>query len=186
MFVDYLTVMLLNMVAALVMFALWMAFSYEKNPKKYVVGFLLTGLIALVTGFHMILTWPLPGSNNILFGDVTVLFGALFFFAGLALQFGWDLFPLGIFAVLSGAVAVVLGIRILNMGLGKAPLLGAAGYVIAGVAGILTLPAIALPKMKWIRWLAALARIGAAIIWAVTAYPSYWQHIDSFSKWAPK
>jgi len=185
MFIDFLTLMLINMVVALVLFALYMAFFFDKNTKKMIPGFLMTGFIALVTGFRMIFTWPLPGSNNILFGELTVMLGALFFMAGLAILLDWDLITVGIFSLFTGAVAVLLGVRILNMNLTKEPLIAAAGYILTGATAILTLPALALPKLKWLRWLTALAAIGSAAIWALVGFPSYWAHIEAFSKWPP-
>jgi putative membrane protein len=185
MFIDFLTLMLINMVAAFVMFTLFMGFSFEKNPKKFIPGFLLTGAIALVTGFRMIFTWPLPGAYNIMYGELTVLLGAFFFVTGLALQFGWELLTIGIYSFFAGAVAIILGVRILNLNLTSEPLVAAAGFILAGITAMLTLPALALPKWKWLRWLVALAAIGTAVIFCVVVFPAYWGHIESFGKWPP-
>lgn len=185
MFIDFLTLMLINMAVALVLFALYMAFYFEKNSKKMIPGFLMVGFIALATGLRTIFTWPLPGSYNILFGELTVMLGAIFFMAGLAILFDWNLITVGIFSLFTGAVAVLLGVRILDMQLTQEPLVAAVGYILTGATAILTLPAIALPKLKWLRWLTALAAICSAVIWALVGLPSYWAHIDSFSKWAP-
>jgi len=186
MFIDFLTVMLINMVVAFVVFALYLAFFFDKGAKKMVPGFLMTGFIALVTGLRTIFYWPLPGSNNILFGDLTVMLGVLFFMAGLAILFDWDLITVGIYSAFAGAVSILLGVRILNMSLTKEPLVAAAGYILTGATAVATLPVLALPKWKWLRWLTALAAIGSAVIWAIIGFPSYWGHIDSFSKWMPK
>ena len=186
MFIDFLTLMLINMVVALVLLALFMGRYFEKDRKKIVPGFLLTGFIALVTGFHMIFTWPLPGAYNIIYGEMTVLLGGFFFAAGLSLVFGWELLTIGIYSFFAGAVAVLLGIRILNLNLTSEPLAAAGGFVLTGVTAILTLPALAVPKMKWIRWLVALVALVSAVIWIIVCFPAYWGHIDAFSKWAPK
>ena len=53
--------------------------------------------IALITGLHMTLTWPIPGSFNIAFGEATVLFGILFVGTSLTLVMGWELLTLGIY-----------------------------------------------------------------------------------------
>jgi putative membrane protein len=185
MFVDYLTIMLADLAAALFLFALYMVFFFEKDSKKVVPGFLLTGGLGLVTGLAMILTWPLPGSSNILFGEPMVLLGAVFFVAGLCLQYGWNLLTVGIFAVGAGAVAILLGLKILAANLTKEPLIAGIGYILAGAAAVLSLPAIGFPKMKWIRWVAAAVAVVAAGIWVFTAFSSYWAHIDSFSSWKP-
>src|SRR4030042_2280397 len=141
MFIDYLTVMLINLVAGLLLLALHLVAFMERNPKKLAPGFLLTGFIGAATGLHMTLTWPLPGSHNIAFREMSLLFGALFFFAGLALLREWDLLGLGIYAVLAGVAAVVVGARILNLGLTKQPLVTFLGFLLTGGGGILTPPA---------------------------------------------
>jgi putative membrane protein len=185
MFVDYLTLMLLNMVVALVLFAWFMTLGFEKNQKRFVPGFLLTGFIGLVTGLHMIFRWPLPGSFNIMFGEPTVMLGGFFFVAGLALLLGWDLLTIGLYALFCGAAVVLLGVRILNMNLTQEPIIAAIGYFLTGATAIATFPALALPSWKWLRWLVALAAIGSAVIWIIVGYPSYWAHMAAFGKWAP-
>jgi putative membrane protein len=185
MFVDYLTLMMANMAAALFLLALYFAFFAEKDPKKAVPGFLITGGIGLITGLLMSLTWPLPGSYNILFGEPTVLLGAVFFMAGLAINFGWEMITVGVFALGGGAVAIFLGIRMIGLKLTSEPVQAAIGYFLAGAAGVLALPALAMPKMKIIRWIAAIVALVAAGFWVYTAFSTYWSHLDAFSKWAP-
>ena len=185
MFIDFLTLMLINMVSGLVMYALFMAFFFEKNQKLFIPGFLLVGAIALIAGFRMIFTWPLPGAYNIMYGESTVLFGAIFFITGLALQFGWELKMIGIPAFFAGVGVLLFGLRIWNMNLTSEPLVAGLGFVIAGLTAIGTLPALMLPSWKWVRWLVALAAIGTAIIFAVVVFPAYWGHIDSFKGWQP-
>jgi putative membrane protein len=186
MFIDFLTLMLINMTVALILFALYMAFFIEKDAKKMVPGFLVVGAIALVTGFRMIFTWPLPGSFNIAYGDPTVLLGAFFFMAGLAIAFGWDLLTIGIYSAVSGAAVILLAVRIYGLKMGSNPLEAALAFIGTGATAILALPAIALPKMKWIRWLTALASIVTAAGWVYVTFSAYWGHLESFAKWAPR
>ncbi len=185
MFVDYLTLMLVNLAAALFLYALYMAFFHGKDDKKMIPGFLLTGALALITGLMMSLTWPLPGGYNIVFGEPTVLLGALFFMTGLALQFEWDLLTIGIFALGAGAIAILLGIRVLDMRLTSEPEVAAAGYILAGLASALALPVFTLPNWKWVRWVAAIIALVAAGVWVFVGFSSYWAHPNSFSKWQP-
>ena len=185
MFVDYLTVMLINLVAGLLLLALHLVAFIERSPKKLAPGFLLTGTIGAATGLHMTLTWPLPGVHNIAFGEMSLLFGALFFFAGLALLRDWDLLGLGIYAVLAGVAAVVVGARILDKGLTQQPLVTFLGFLLAGVGGILTLPAYLLHKSIAFRVVVALVLVAGAAIWALTGYGSYWGHLESFGKYFP-
>jgi putative membrane protein len=185
MFVDYLTVMLINLVAGLLLLALHLVAFIQASPKKLAPGFLLTGFIGTATGLHMTLSWPLPGGHNIAFGEMSLLFGALFFFAGLALLRDWDLLALGIYAVLAGLAAVVVGARILNLGLTRAPLVSFLGYLFTGAGGILILPAWLLRKSVAIRVVVALVLVAGAAIWALTGYASYWGHLESFAKYFP-
>lgn len=86
MFIDYLSLMLLNMAAGLVILAGYLYRGMEsKYQKKWVPGFAITGFIALTNGYHMTWTWPLPGSYNSAFGEMSILFGVLFLGAALAL-----------------------------------------------------------------------------------------------------
>ena len=185
MFIDWLTLMLLNMAVGLLLFALYMVFYFDKDQKKMVPGFLLVGAIGVITGFQMIFTWPLPGSFNIAYGEPTVMLGAFFFMAGLALNFGWDLLTIGIYSAFAGLAVILLGVRILDLKMGSSPLEAALGFAGSGITAILALPSIALPKMKWIRWLTALAAVVTAIAWLYVAGSAYWGHLGAFGKWLP-
>jgi putative membrane protein len=185
MFVDYLTLMLVNLVAGLLLLAVHLVFFMEQDSKRLAPGFLLTGSLGAATGLHMTLKWPLPGPHNIAFGEMSLLFGALFFFAGLALLREWDLLGLGIYAVLAGLAAVVVGARILNKSLTQEPVLTFLGYLFTGVGGILTLPAYLLHKSLAFRIVVALVLLVGAAIWAFTGYGSYWVHLESFAKYFP-
>ena len=65
MFIDYLTLMLMNLSAGLVIMAFFVFRFLDKDRKKMVPGFLASGFLALITGLRVIFTWPLPGSYNI-------------------------------------------------------------------------------------------------------------------------
>ncbi len=186
MFVDYVALMLVNLTIAMVLVALYFAKYINENPKVLAPGLLLTGFVGLVTGLHMIFFWPLPSSYNIAFGELMVLYAALLVFTGIAFLADWELLSMGIVAVLGGVVSVIVGVRVFNRGMTKEPLVAALGYVATGAAGILSLPAYLTKKSPVLRMLAALAALGAAIIWAITGYGSYWAHLESFAKWAPK
>jgi len=186
MFVDWLTLLLLNMTVAFVLYALFMWRFIEKDSKKIIPGFLLTGAIALIAGFRMAFNWPLPGPFNIIYGELSVLFGGFLFMAGLAVAFGWDLLTIGIYALFGGAASILLGVRILNLNLTPEPLPVAAGFIITGATAILTMPALAFPKVKSLRIIVALGALVSALIWAFFTFTAYWGHIEAFGKWAPK
>jgi putative membrane protein len=185
MFIDFLTLMLINLMVAFVLFALYMAKFIDKDPKKAVPGFLLTGFIALATGFHMIFTWPLPGPYNFVYGEMSIILGGIFFVAGLAIAFGWDLITLGIYSFFAGLAAMVLGVRIFTLHLTSEPLLAAGGFILSGLSAILTLPALYFKQAKALRLVLALLLLVSAVIWGFTGYAAYWSHFDSFAKWVP-
>jgi putative membrane protein len=185
MFIDFLTLMLVNLMVAFVLLALYMAIQIDKDKKKAIPGFLLTGLIALTTGLRMIFTWPLPGPYNFAYGEMSVIYGGIFLVAGISLAFGWDLITLGIYSFFGGLAALVIGTRIITTHLTSEPVLAAAGFYLSGISAMLTLPALYFPRAKALRIALAVLLVVAAIIWGFTGYGAYWQHFDSFAKWVP-
>ncbi len=185
MFIDYVALMLINLATGLVLLALFVILYPDHDPKKAAPGLLASGFISVATGLHMIFTWPLPGSYNIAFGGMAVLFGVLVFGAGLLGVFAWDLLGLAIYAALAGLAAVVVGVRIGVLGMTKSPALSLLGYVFTGAAGILTLPMYFLRKSLAFRIIVAAVMLVGAAIWAFTGYGAYWEHLEAFSKWSP-
>ncbi|MGB3136651.1 MAG: DUF981 domain-containing protein [Nodosilinea sp.] len=187
MFIDYITLMLINMVAGLVLLA---DFVYrglgEVNLKRWIPGFGLVGAIALVTGLHMTLTWPVPGSFNISFGETTVLFGGLYVAAAIAIAQGWDLLSLAVYAFFAGLTAIVVGARIISLEQTKQPLMAGLGFILTGLGGVLAAPTlVSLGTNKSWRTLGAAVLLGAALVWAVVGFLAYWGHLESFSEWQP-
>jgi putative membrane protein len=186
MFIDYITLMLINMVAGLLLLAYYVYEGIDSpRQQKWIPGFGVVGAIALTTGLHMVFTWPVIGSFNIAFGETSVLFGVLFIGSALALALGWELITLAIYAFFAGAVSIVIGIRILNLGLTKAPLLSGIGFILTGLAGICAAPTLYLKTNRAWRLLGVAVLVAAAIIWAITGYMAYWGHLESFGKWVP-
>jgi len=186
LFIDWLTLLLVNMMVALVFHSLFIGFWLDKDAKKVIPGFLVTGAVALIAGFRMAFTWPLPGPYNIMYGELSVLFGALLFIAGLAVQFGWSLATVGIYSLFAGAASILIGVRIWVSAMTNEPLVAGLGFVATGATAVLTFPALYWPKeFKWIRWVVAIGAAGSAIIWIIVGFPSYWAHIDAFGKWLP-
>jgi putative membrane protein len=185
MFIDYLTLMLINMAAGLCILALFVLKFLNDDRKKLAPGFLVSGFLALVTGLHLTFTWPIISSYNIPFGEMSVLFGALIFAGGIALIAGWDLLSLGIYATFAGAAAIFLGFRLLSLKMTNEPLVSAGGFALTGLMGVLSLPVYYLRQHRVVRILAAIALLGAAAIWTIFAFLGYWSHLDVFSKWVP-
>ncbi|MFO7743554.1 MAG: DUF981 domain-containing protein [Anaerolineae bacterium] len=190
--IDYLTLMLINMTAGLVVLAHYV---YQgvvaENKKPWVAGFAITGFIGVTTGLHMSLNWPLPGSHNILFGEPSVLFGTLFLGAALALWNDWEMATVAIYAFFAGLVAVVLGLRVMDLGLTRSPVVAGLGYVLSGLGGMLAWlccllqPLVSLRTSRTLRTIGALVLLAAAAIWALIGYNAYWDHIESFSDYVP-
>ncbi|KYC39385.1 hypothetical protein WA1_32150 [Scytonema hofmannii PCC 7110] len=186
MFIDYITLMLINMVAGLFLLAYYVYQDLDSiNQRRWIPGFGMTGGLALATGLHMIWTWPVAGSFNIAFGEMTVLFGILFIGAAVALAQGWDLLTVAIYAFFAGIAAIVVGLRIMNLSLTRQPLLSGIGFILTGLGGVFAAPTLYLKTNQTWRLIGAVVLIVAALIWAFTGYLAYWNHLDTFQKWVP-
>ncbi len=120
MFIDYLTLVMINMVAgtALLAYYLWRGLD-DVDQRPYAAAFFGVGLVALITGLHLSFNWPLPGSYNVGYGDATTLFGTVFLITSLALWQGWNLVPVSIYAFFAGIDAIIVGVRIFSLQLTK-------------------------------------------------------------------
>lgn len=186
LFIDYVPLLLINMAAALCMLA-W--FVYEgldaTDQKPWVPGFAITGFVAVVCGLHMSWTWPLPGSHNIAFGEMSVLLGVLLLGAALALGKGWDLRILGVYGFLAGLCAIVLSIRIFDLGMTQLPFLTSAGFLLTGAGGIGVLPVLYNKSSRRLRIVGAVVLLAAALIWTFVACTGYWFHLSVSATWTP-
>lgn len=187
MFIDFLTLVMINLVAGTVLLAyyLWRGID-EKDQKPYASAFFITGLVCLICGLQISFNWPLPGSYNVGYGDTTVLFGAVFLATAIALSQGWNLLPVGIYSFFAAVDAIIVGVRIFSLGLTKEPLISAVGFVLAGLAGLGVFPFLMwFRKNKAVRWVGILLLLATAALWAITFYGSLWGHMESFAKWVP-
>jgi putative membrane protein len=187
MFIDFLTLVMINMVAGTFLLAwyLWKGMD-EGNQRPYAAAFFGVGLIALVTGLQISFTWPLPGSYNVGYGDATTLFGVVFLATALALWQGWDLIPVAIYAFFAGVDALIVGFRILSLQLTKEPLMSAVGFILAGLGGLSSAPFFLwFRNNRTARMVGILLLLATTVVWAITFYGSLWGHMDSFSKWVP-
>jgi len=187
MFINYITLMLINMTAGLVLLAafVYQGFDYSRS-KRWIPGFGMTGAIALATGLPMIWTWPVRSSFNIAYGETTVMFGILFIATALALALNWDLLSIMVYAFFAGLTAMLLGVRILNLNLTKRPLLSSIGFILTGLGGVLAAPSFLYWKANrsW-RMMGAGVLLVAALIWAFTGYMAYWGHMEQYLNWSP-
>jgi putative membrane protein len=192
MLIDYLTLLLVNMTAGLFVLAYYVYRGIgAEDTKRWVPGFAMTGFIAVVAGLRMTFTWPLSGSYNVAFGEMSVLFGMLFLGAALALWKGWEMRTVSIYAFFAGLAAGVVGARVISLGMTKSPVVSGIGFILTGLGGLfawlccLAEPILSLRTNRTLRVIGALVLIAAAVIWAFTGYGAYWDHLESFSKWVP-
>lgn len=186
MFIDYLTIIMINLVAgtALLAYYLYKGFDAE-DQRPFASGFGIVGLLGVILGLVLTFTWPLPGSYNIGYGEATTLFGGVFLATAFTLYHRWDLKPVALFAFFAGVYAVIVGIRIISLGLTQEPILSGVGFIMAGLGGVLAFPTFGLLKNKTFRLLAVAVLAITALLWAVTFYTSLWQHLDAFKTWVP-
>lgn len=186
MFIDYLTLMLINLVAGLAVLAGWIYFDPEgKDTRRWVPGLLMSGGIGLVTGLHMILTWPLPGAFNILFGEMSVFFAVLLLGVAFCIWFALDLVAVAVYATFVGIASLIIGAQVILLGLTKSPALSGVGFIWMGIVGICAIPMLSVRRSPAFRVFGAVGLIIAAFLWAITGYSSYWGHVKPFSKWKP-
>lgn len=185
--IDYLTLLLTNMAAGLVLLAAYVFAGLDgPDQKKWAPGLALAGAIALGFGAHMTMTWPLPGPYSSAFGEMSVLFGAIFAAAALAIALEVSLMTIAAYALFAGLGAIVLGIRIIDLGLTRAPVISGVGFILSGLGGVLAAPTLAwFRSNRALRAAAAAVLVIAALLWAATGYRSYWSHMESFRTWVP-
>lgn len=186
MFINNLTLMLINMVAGFVLLILYIARGLgQSDQRSWVPGFAMTGLVALLTGLYVIWRWPLPGSYNIAFGEMTVLFGVIYLGAALGMALGGNLLSVAVYAALAGLAAIVVGVRIIDLGMTLQPVMAGIGFILAGASGPLLLLYHYVPSKRVLRVLAAVVLGVAAVIFALTGYLAYWSHLADYSAWPP-
>lgn len=185
MFIDYVPLMLINMAVGLMLLAGCLIKGFDLIPDKmWISGFFMSSLIALGCGFHMTFTWPLPGSYNVAFGEMSVFLGVLFLGAVISIAKGWNLLPVIIYGFFSGLAAVIVGTRIINLSMTREPFISGTGFILSGLSGML-LPLLYWRRKQVIRWLIVLFLISAGLIWLRIGYMAFWSHLSGSSKWLP-
>ncbi len=187
MFIDWVSLLLLNMLTGYFLLAWYVATGIDQPEQKHwAPAFGMVGLIALVFGGIMLITWPLPGPYGYMFGEMTVLLGIIFLGASVSLAKSWDLRPVALYATFAGVAAMVLGVRIIDLHLTKVPLLSGIGFIVSGLGGVSALPTLTWFRgNKIVRYAGALMLILAGLIWVATAYPALWVHPEAFKDWQP-
>lgn len=181
--IDYLTLMLMGLVAGLLTAAwfFWKGVEHA-DSKGFAAPFGVIGALAFVTGLHMTLTWPIPYHwADLAFGESFALFGAVLLATSLALAKGWSIKPVAALALVAGLAAITVGISLGLLGLTKMPMLTLASYLSAGLGGVLTPLALLMPSRRAWEKIVAVVLLLSAILWAVTGFGSIYQHLADWS-----
>lgn len=192
MFVDYLTVMMVAVVAGAVLtiaYGLMFIEAPLADQKPWGWAFGIVGLLLGATGLHLVLTWPLPGAYNIVMGEPALYFGLVFLGTGFAVRAGESLMPLAVLAIFGGMANIFLSIAMLVHGLSRNPPLWALAYAAIGLAAVLS--PLVLHRVRALRWVPLVAggllAVGA-LIFALGGYGAYLEHTsadEGFGKWVP-
>jgi putative membrane protein len=192
MFVDYLTVMMVAVVAGAVItlvYGLMFLDAPLADQRPWGWAFGIVGLLLGVTGLHLVLTWPLPGAYNIVMGEPALYFGLVMLGTAFAIRAGESLMPLAVLAIFGGIANIFLSIAMLVHGLSRNPPLWALAYAAIGLAAVLA--PLVVHKVRAVRWVPLVAggllAIGA-LIFALGGYGAYLEHTSAeggFGKWVP-
>jgi len=176
--IDYVTLMLANMIGGLLVLAAFLIWGLESDRKRsWAPAFGIAGLVATVTGLAMTFTEPIPKPYAMAFGEMSVLLGVLFLGAAWALAAGFDLQPLGIYALFPGGAAIVIGIQIMRLSLTAAPAISGIGFILTGLGGLGAWVTLWKRQARALRLLGAAVILAAAAIWTLTATMAYWMHM---------
>lgn len=176
--IDYVTLLLVNMISALVVLAFFLCWGLgREDTRHWAPAFGIAGLVATVAGLAMTFTEPIPKPFSMAYGEMSVLLGVLLLGAAWALSRGWNLLPLGIYAFVAGSAAILIGIRFLDLALTPMPLLPGAGFILTGLGGVCAPLVLWRQEAKALRVTGALVLLAAAAIWAATAGMGYWAHL---------
>lgn len=189
-FIDYLTLMLVNTAAGFLTVAAFLVWGLgAPDIRGWAAPLATVGLIALLTGLHLIFVWPLPGPYNILFGELTVLMAAALLGLALSAGLGWSLAPMSLYVALAGLTAIWLGARVIGQGLTAAPTLSGIGFILSGGGAVLVAIVLYLRDQRPLAMVAAVALTLGALIWLLVAFGAYRMHIQKeggFGKWMPR
>jgi putative membrane protein len=97
----------------------------------------LLGLYTFVNGLYCQLTWPLPGSYNILYYDILPLWGLLLMGLGVAFYRKMKLRYIGFLSALVGLMAIGYGVANYSIGPSPGSTAVLALYSLFGLAGVL-------------------------------------------------
>ena len=130
------------------------------------------GAVATFLGLWGEIAWPLPGSYNIFFGDVYLLFGATMVVVAVSVALGLKLQYAGLFALVAGGTTIAYGWNGYVLGMTKDPLETFLLYGAFGLAGVLAMPA-TLAVDHFFAHSATVAAPAASSVSAPTSRPAF-------------
>lgn len=177
--IDYVTLMLANMIGGLLVLAAFLIWGYESaQQRSWAPAFGVAGLVATVCGLVMAFTWPIPAPFAMAYGEMSALLGVLFLGAAWALAAGYDLRPLGIYALFPGFAAILIGVQMIRLSLTPTPEIAGIGFILTGLGGLGAWVTLWKREIRALRLLGTLVLLAAAGIWALTTAMAYWMHMN--------
>ncbi len=171
---------------------------YRKNGAKNIEEILkpgvfplgVLGVVILIMGFYGEMTWPLPGSYNILFYDPYMFIGMILVMMAVAIGYRQKLQYVGILAFFAGIIAIYYGANAYIDKMTSSPIAMLGLYIAFGLTGVFTFPTTLIYDMLpgrekvskgWtvILVLFWLGLIISAILAAITAIEAVPQHLLS-------
>lgn len=190
MFINYLTLMLVLVAGGLVLLVAYGARMAEprlESRRNWVAPLGLIGAALSLLSLQMVLTWPLPGPYNVVFGEPALLLGLLLLGLAFSIQRGLDLMPLAYLGALAALVPTILSLAIFSFGLTSMPPMAGLAYLATGLGG-LTSPLALRQAGFWRNACGALLLVGAVLLGA-TGYMAYFLHTgtgpESIGGWVP-
>lgn len=171
---------------------------YRKNGAKNIEEILkpgvfplgVLGVVILIMGFYGEMTWPLPGSYNILFYDPYMFIGMILVMMAIAIGYRQKLHYVGILAFFAGIIAIYYGANAYIDKMTSSPIAMLGLYIAFGLTGVFTFPTTLIYDMLpgrdkvskgWtvILVLFWLGLIISAVLAAITAIEAVPQHLLS-------
>ena len=162
----------------------------EEIMKPGVMPLGILGGIIVIMGVYGEMTWPLPGSYNILFYDPYLILGLIILMMAVALGLKQKLQYTGIIALFAGAIAIYYGANAYLDKMTSSPIAMLGFYIAFGLTGMFTYPTTLIYDMLpgkgkvskgWtvILVLFWIGLIVSAVLAAVTAIEAVPQHLLS-------
>lgn len=159
-FIDELTFVMITLILVAVSVAYIVvveALAYRRRGPKGLgvalretaIPLIVMGLVVLVIGFWGMMTWPLPGSYNILFFDSYTLFGIIVLTFGFSIYLNFRLQYAGVLSLVAGFTIIAYGWRAYQLGLTTEPWAMFLIYLGFGATAILAFP-VAIIADEWL------------------------------------